>query len=1197
MIKLTFKDQQLEADYQVHRRQHITQYRLSYRLTFLFLCVVTIMMVIEEMFCSQTDIRYAEAAVAFVPYLISFGLYVSSHYDFIFINYFDRLLGGFVLAIAFFQLLSDTLLSKDGVSSTAIYSVLIFIFFRIPFLHSVFYNIVHFLAFTLRYALTVTLTESNEYSLSKSPNRDANDTFYQPGNSSLRYFPRVLEAVSLSKLLTYLPVLLGIEAFTGFAAYRLEYNRRKAFLLDYQVEKTRKKQTEILHTMLPAFVVEHMLNGPFNKNGVPVGLKAEDRGTVSVVFCDVYDFQNIVASVAPTHLVKVLDSLFLCFDKCSERFDCTKIETVFETYLAAAGIRLDANGNSKDDYSTPSDNAFDALCMALIMLRFSRHITYVVTEQASGQTQEQLPGSSDATSENEARQPASTGISHRTSRSSDARQKKVKRIRVKIGIHSGRVISGVVGAKKPQYALFGDTVNTASRMKSTGKPDHIHVSAATHDLVKADTCLIWEQRQIEVKGKGTMTTYLLVRVELPQTLPQTMLSQSQMPSPGVASQESAGDDGARRNAPQEELNDMRSPVAAVAMFATKDNHEHRNSDAPQGEEGDDDEGRLMNAVRVESLWSRFQRQPSRERVPKRLSTSVPNSTPPHRSFAFPVATADAGPQSTLLGQSTAMPKGTSKLLEDDDKMEETVFRACLRRMRRSRKAAKNTHGRNLEFLDGEGTDKIDVWRSKSSKRIKSEVHWISLTFKDRSLEERYKSHYYSNPSNINNIEQAIIIFLATYVIQTLVFIAIPRYEELWTFQSEASVTWTVRSVFTIASFLLWLLLHFRDRTEISNVVGIKWIVFLANMTFMTSACAVMLESNWSLDFPEDIKPIWLHVDTLQLFFFITILHHNSGLLVQHVVLVDLVVCIVAITFITTVTQRTSITVEALFLIPLFIVANIFSVFFKEYVDRQSFIVNEDMQEMEDRGKELLRDMLPKEVLEELQQEKLKLAYKHDRITFIFADICGFTTWAEGVDAAEVVTVLQSLFAKFDRDSTRFGVFKVCTIGDAYVAVSEPVTEESAANGLYDPANGAERVLAMAQCMIRDIKTVREKLNIPSLNMRIGLHFGSCVGGVIGSGRLRYDLWGLDVLTGNLMESNGVPGRVCMSQQLVDFLDEKFPGRFHFMFHKAVEVTNRVVNAYLLVTERHSFDGGGSGLVDPLRRPSYIKSASRGESHC
>jgi phospholipid-transporting ATPase len=82
---------------------------------------------------------------------------------------------------------------------------------------------------------------------------------------------------------------------------------------------------------------------------------------------------------------------------------------------------------------------------------------------------------------------------------------------------------------------------------------------------------------------------------------------------------------------------------------------------------------------------------------------------------------------------------------------------------------------------------------------------------------------------------------------------------------------------------------------------------------------------------------------------------------------------------------------------------------------------------------------------------------------------------------------------------------------------------------------------MASSMIIKIGEVRQSLKIPSLNMRIGLHYGSCVGGVIGSGRLRYDLWGLDVLTGNLMESNGVPGRINVSNHLKLFLEDQFPG--------------------------------------------------------
>ncbi|SOV84331.1 guanylyl cyclase, putative [Plasmodium sp.] len=85
-------------------------------------------------------------------------------------------------------------------------------------------------------------------------------------------------------------------------------------------------------------------------------------------------------------------------------------------------------------------------------------------------------------------------------------------IRVKVGIHSGRIIAGVVGSKKPQYALFGDTVNTASRMKTTGKPDYIHISEATYNLVKDDKTLIYEKKETEIKGKGIMTTYLLTSV-------------------------------------------------------------------------------------------------------------------------------------------------------------------------------------------------------------------------------------------------------------------------------------------------------------------------------------------------------------------------------------------------------------------------------------------------------------------------------------------------------------------------------------------------------------------------------------------------------------------------------------------------------------------------------------------------------------
>lgn len=211
---------------------------------------------------------------------------------------------------------------------------------------------------------------------------------------------------------------------------------------------------------------------------------------------------------------------------------------------------------------------------------------------------------------------------------------------------------------------------------------------------------------------------------------------------------------------------------------------------------------------------------------------------------------------------------------------------------------------------------------------------------------------------------------------------------------------------------------------------------------------------------------------------------------------------------------------------------------QEYIDRQTFVVNEEANLLEQRGRELLADMLPRQVLEEFKNDNLKLAYAHDHIAFLFADICGFTAWSRGVVAQEVLGMLQTLFSKFDRDTKRLGLFKLCTIGDAYVVTSEPLIGREA-HQTELAREGAEKLLLMGRLMIDHIRSVRESLGIPSLNMRIGLHTGSCVGGVIGSRRLRYDLWGQDVLVGNEVEHNGVPGKLCCSEQYMDFLTDRW----------------------------------------------------------
>merc|ERR1712205_237444 len=81
---------------------------------------------------------------------------------------------------------------------------------------------------------------------------------------------------------------------------------------------------------------------------------------------------------------------------------------------------------------------------------------------------------------------------------------------VRIGAHSGEVCSGIVGTRMPRYCLFGDAVNTASRMESKGLAGEIHVSEATYNLLRSNDRFAWTKRgKVEMKGKGYQTTYLL----------------------------------------------------------------------------------------------------------------------------------------------------------------------------------------------------------------------------------------------------------------------------------------------------------------------------------------------------------------------------------------------------------------------------------------------------------------------------------------------------------------------------------------------------------------------------------------------------------------------------------------------------------------------------------------------------------------
>ena len=181
------------------------------------------------------------------------------------------------------------------------------------------------------------------------------------------------------------------------------------------------------------------------------GIIAEGVEDVSVLFADIVGFTPFAETLPPEELVKLLDGLFTVFDDLCGQHGVEKIKTIGDAYMAVAGVpRPDP-----DHAASIAELALDMQAAAAI---FAEH----------------WPGP----------------------------------LALRIGISSGPVVAGVIGHSKFAYDLWGDTVNTASRMESHGAPGRIHVSDTTHALLR-DRYTFGEPQVTDVKGKGSVETYLL----------------------------------------------------------------------------------------------------------------------------------------------------------------------------------------------------------------------------------------------------------------------------------------------------------------------------------------------------------------------------------------------------------------------------------------------------------------------------------------------------------------------------------------------------------------------------------------------------------------------------------------------------------------------------------------------------------------
>lgn len=180
-----------------------------------------------------------------------------------------------------------------------------------------------------------------------------------------------------------------------------------------------------------------------------------------------------------------------------------------------------------------------------------------------------------------------------------------------------------------------------------------------------------------------------------------------------------------------------------------------------------------------------------------------------------------------------------------------------------------------------------------------------------------------------------------------------------------------------------------------------------------------------------------------------------------------------------------------------------------------------------KSESLLHNIIPKDLANILREGDGVVALDNTNVSVMFADIVGFTPLASKLSAREVVDLLNNIFSEFDDICGKKGIEKIKTIGDAYMAVAGlPVTRSDHAQVLVDVGFEFLEVIKKYQMA-----------NDNQLEMRIGIHSGDAVSGVIGKSKFSFDIWGDSVNLASRLESIGLPGTIHVSEETLGLLDK------------------------------------------------------------
>lgn len=252
-------------------------------------------------------------------------------------------------------------------------------------------------------------------------------------------FPEKSRLIVMSEALTSATFLLSVCMSAAFNLLAALYTFRRAEEYEEAFEAEHERSERLLHSLMPASIAERLKRQPDE-------VIADDLPAVTILFADIVGFTARASALPARRLVRFLNRIFLEFDRLAEAHGLEKIKTIGDAYMVAGGMP-----------EPRADHAGAVADMALDMLAVMKKLSDEFGEEVA----------------------------------------------VRIGIHSGPAVAGVIGERKQFYDVWGDTVNVAARMEAHGEPGWIQVSPQARYAI-GDAYRFAERGLVEVKGKGPM---------------------------------------------------------------------------------------------------------------------------------------------------------------------------------------------------------------------------------------------------------------------------------------------------------------------------------------------------------------------------------------------------------------------------------------------------------------------------------------------------------------------------------------------------------------------------------------------------------------------------------------------------------------------------------------------------------------------